>query len=90
MVRILEETRSVARQRRAQLSATTQPQCAEKVDVVVTEGPPPQTRVTEHLVPVMGECPPIASQKEFCPHGLRDKNKRGRVRVLRPPSNPQP
>ena len=39
-----------------------------------------QVDVTEHLVPVMGECPPIASQEEFFPPGARDRNKRGRVR----------
>ena len=80
MVRLLEAARSAARQRRAQRLTTTPPRDPEMADVLETECASPQVDVTEHLVPVMGECPPIASQDEFFPPGARDRNKRGRVR----------
>lgn len=86
MVRLVEEARSAARQRIAQVSTSTQPQCKQKVDALATSSTqpvvlvmdaPPQTFVTEHLVPVMGKFPPPTSQEEFFPPGLQNKGKRG-------------
>ena len=72
MGRMLEEARAAAHKRRAQFETVAPPLCPQDTS--------PSAGTSEHLVTVMGESPPIASQEGFCLHGVRDPSKRGRFR----------